>query len=219
MNMGAKVRMPPSRSFLSVRGLLAALGLAFLCCCGHPAREITYKEVRGASDCTQNCSGHEAGWRWASHHRISDPNSCGGNSGSFRQGCRAFVATGGAGYSTFWTVAVLYGVIAYLCGHQGSHLAAVRTGRAPLAPVLVTILIVYNWLFFVPWLFLIWFGYETVWWWALAVLAIGFACQAVLTKIAMSTGLQKNAWAISLIGIPAIPLLLLAMVAATVRQF
>lgn len=40
--------------------------------------------------CTQDCSGHEAGYQWAEDHDIDDPEDCGGNSESFIEGCRAY---------------------------------------------------------------------------------------------------------------------------------
>lgn len=40
--------------------------------------------------CTDDCSGHEAGWRWAADNLITDPYMCGGNSQSFVAGCQAF---------------------------------------------------------------------------------------------------------------------------------
>lgn len=41
-------------------------------------------------DCTGNCSGHEAGYEWASDHGITDPDDCGGNSASFIEGCETY---------------------------------------------------------------------------------------------------------------------------------
>ena len=40
--------------------------------------------------CTDDCSGHEAGYRWAQEQGITDPGDCGGNSQSFEEGCRAY---------------------------------------------------------------------------------------------------------------------------------
>jgi hypothetical protein len=40
--------------------------------------------------CTQDCSGHEAGYQWAEEHDIDDPDDCGGNSESFIEGCQAY---------------------------------------------------------------------------------------------------------------------------------
>lgn len=41
-------------------------------------------------DCTDDCSGHEAGWEWAEQQEIADPDDCGGNSDSFIEGCIAY---------------------------------------------------------------------------------------------------------------------------------
>lgn len=42
-------------------------------------------------DCTVDCSGHEAGYKWAEEHRIDDEDGCRGNSQSFIEGCQAYV--------------------------------------------------------------------------------------------------------------------------------
>lgn len=41
-------------------------------------------------ECTEDCSGHEAGYSWAEENGITDPNDCGGNSQSFIEGCMAY---------------------------------------------------------------------------------------------------------------------------------
>lgn len=41
--------------------------------------------------CTQDCSGHEAGFQWAQDNDATDSSDCGGNSQSFIEGCEAFV--------------------------------------------------------------------------------------------------------------------------------
>lgn len=41
-------------------------------------------------ECTDDCSGHEAGYDWASDQGISDPDDCGGKSDSFIEGCEAY---------------------------------------------------------------------------------------------------------------------------------
>lgn len=43
-------------------------------------------------ECTEDCSGHEAGYRWAEDKGIDDPDDCGGKSWSFEEGCRAFAS-------------------------------------------------------------------------------------------------------------------------------
>jgi len=42
-------------------------------------------------DCTEDCSGHEAGYAWAEKNDISDEYDCGGNSSSFIEGCLSYV--------------------------------------------------------------------------------------------------------------------------------
>lgn len=42
-------------------------------------------------DCTQNCSGHEAGYEWAERKGIDDEDDCTGKSNSFIEGCIAYV--------------------------------------------------------------------------------------------------------------------------------
>ena len=41
--------------------------------------------------CTEDCSGHEAGYEWAERNDIDDEFDCGGNSNSCIEGCQAFV--------------------------------------------------------------------------------------------------------------------------------
>ena len=40
--------------------------------------------------CTDDCSGHEAGYNWAEEKGIDDPDDCGGNSWSFIEGCQSY---------------------------------------------------------------------------------------------------------------------------------
>jgi len=40
--------------------------------------------------CTDDCSGHEAGYAWAEENEITDPDTCDGNSNSFVEGCIAW---------------------------------------------------------------------------------------------------------------------------------
>lgn len=46
--------------------------------------------------CTQDCSGHKAGYNWAKQHSIDEVDNCNkagetSNSPSFAEGCRAYV--------------------------------------------------------------------------------------------------------------------------------
>ena len=40
--------------------------------------------------CTDDCSGHQAGYDWAEENNITDPDDCSGNSQSFIEGCQAY---------------------------------------------------------------------------------------------------------------------------------
>lgn len=42
-------------------------------------------------ECTDDCSGHEAGYNWAEEKGITDSSDCGGNSNSFIEGCESYV--------------------------------------------------------------------------------------------------------------------------------
>jgi hypothetical protein len=51
------------------------------------AEDRTY----GGFECTDDCSGHAAGYEWAKEHDIEDEANCPeGNSQSFHEGCIAF---------------------------------------------------------------------------------------------------------------------------------
>lgn len=45
----------------------------------------------GSYDCTEDCSGHEAGYEWAERNDIYHEDDCGGNSNSFIEGCLQYV--------------------------------------------------------------------------------------------------------------------------------
>jgi len=105
---------------------------------------------------------------------------------------------------------LLYGTVSYFYGHQGSHLASVRSGQSRLNPLLVKILWLYN-ITFLPWLVLIWLGFHIVWYYPVAILIASFIPRLILISIEMKMGWTSNAWAISLIGIVTIPLGLACM--------
>lgn len=42
-------------------------------------------------ECTEDCSGHEAGYEWAEENDIDDEDDCSGDSDSFDEGCQAYV--------------------------------------------------------------------------------------------------------------------------------
>lgn len=45
----------------------------------------------GGYECTEDCSGHQAGYEWAENNDISAEYDCGGNSNSFIEGCLSYV--------------------------------------------------------------------------------------------------------------------------------
>lgn len=49
-----------------------------------------FEDVGDTSLCTDDCSGHNAGFEWAKKHEIVDAGNCGGNSQSFIEGCQAY---------------------------------------------------------------------------------------------------------------------------------
>lgn len=53
-------------------------------------REVAASPSFMGYDCTDDCSGHEAGYQWAEENGIDDPSDCGGNSNSFIEGCEAY---------------------------------------------------------------------------------------------------------------------------------
>jgi hypothetical protein len=40
--------------------------------------------------CTDDCSGHEAGYEWAEEQGVDDPDDCDGKSESFIEGCQSY---------------------------------------------------------------------------------------------------------------------------------
>lgn len=49
----------------------------------------------GEYGCTEDCSGHDAGYAWAEERGITNPDDCGGKSWSFEEGCRQYAAEQG----------------------------------------------------------------------------------------------------------------------------
>lgn len=60
--------------------------------CNRYVRENSsdYNTFKGF-ECTEDCSGHEAGYNWAEENGISDESDCQGNSNSFNEGCQAYI--------------------------------------------------------------------------------------------------------------------------------
>jgi hypothetical protein len=109
-----------------------------------------------------------------------------------------------------WKLAVVYSLINYVRGHQGSHVAfyLAHSGEGyNVNPFVIKLLSFYVTPIFSPlWLLVylyIEFGFQVV----VAVFIVAFVLRLVWTKIGIVTGLIKVGWFISLSGIPVIPLL------------
>ena len=50
----------------------------------------TYEDAYGSSDCTSDCSGHDAGYEWAQANDITETDYDAGKSDSFNEGVRAY---------------------------------------------------------------------------------------------------------------------------------
>lgn len=57
--------------------------------CCHLFSTLAGAEEFHGKPCTQDCSGHKAGYAWAQDKGITDPSACGGTSQSFIEGCEA----------------------------------------------------------------------------------------------------------------------------------
>ena len=49
------------------------------------------QQTFGGNECTEDCSGHKAGYEWAEENNISDPAGCSANSQSFNEGCETYI--------------------------------------------------------------------------------------------------------------------------------
>lgn len=52
---------------------------------------VSFAQTFNGYDCTQDCSGHQAGYDWAASKGIESASDCGGNSNSFIEGCQSYV--------------------------------------------------------------------------------------------------------------------------------
>ena len=99
----------------------------------------------------------------------------------------------------------------YFMMHQGSHLAYFNADfRVKLNPTLTLLMSIEQ--YAIP-IFLIWYGFKTVWYYPLLLVAICFPGTIVLVMIEKALKLHRNAWVISIAGILLVPLLLYFMVA------
>ena len=109
---------------------------------------------------------------------------------------------------SFLLITLLYGITDYFHRHQGSHLFAIRDGKATLNPFIVKIMQIFN-LSFLPWLVLLWVAYKTVWYYPIAIILFSQIVSFGMVFLESKLNLTKSAWAISLLGLIAIPLCLM----------
>lgn len=66
------------------RFLLVVAALSF-------SSALTQAQTFKGYPCTEDCSGHEAGYEWAERKGVTDESDCDGKSNSFNEGCQAWV--------------------------------------------------------------------------------------------------------------------------------
>jgi hypothetical protein len=109
-----------------------------------------------------------------------------------------------------FTLIVLASLASYFTMHQGSHLAWLSAGHSQLNPTLALLMSIEK---YASPIFLIWYGFKTVWYNPLLLIAICFPGTIVLVTIERTLGLTRKAWVISISGILFVPVLLYFMVA------
>ncbi|HKD46277.1 MAG TPA: hypothetical protein VKB67_01170 [Rhizomicrobium sp.] len=60
-----------------------------------PVHEVPGDDLFHGYRCDFDCSRHQAGYEWASQHKIDNPKDCRGTSQSFIEGCLAFTGEEG----------------------------------------------------------------------------------------------------------------------------
>jgi hypothetical protein len=66
--------------------LAVAAAMAFLQASGRADAQNNFNGY----PCTQDCSGHQAGYEWAQQNGITSPSQCDGSSQSFSEGCQSY---------------------------------------------------------------------------------------------------------------------------------
>jgi hypothetical protein len=102
----------------------------------------------------------------------------------------------------------LYSVVAWIAGHQASHIHFLRIGRADLHPFLVILMVISQWLCL---LYLIWYVYEAGFKSAVVLVCISLALRLPLIALERLV-LQGSEWRITVGGIVVAPVLLACLV-------
>jgi hypothetical protein len=106
-------------------------------------------------------------------------------------------------------VFLVFPIVAWIIGHQSSHMAAVKSGQADLSPPVALVMGLET---FAGLLFLVWYGYQTRWYFAVALFGVSLLLRLPLVAIERAVGLTKRAWVISTTGIIVVPAALIWLV-------
>jgi hypothetical protein len=108
----------------------------------------------------------------------------------------------------FWELAVCVALLTWFFGHIEGHLRAMRRDQTvTLNSVLHGAIWLYHWFAWCPWLIPIYYGYRTIWWHGLVLAVAAVALRFIIGVVEGGIKLQRHAWAISLVGLVAIPVL------------
>jgi hypothetical protein len=81
-----------------MRACIVIVALAVLAMLDLIYTASTQDRTYGTFDCTVDCLGREAGYKWAEQHSVDDEDYCpAGNSQSFHEGCVAYIQDGTRG--------------------------------------------------------------------------------------------------------------------------
>jgi hypothetical protein len=106
------------------------------------------------------------------------------------------------------TLIILASFVSYFRMHQGSHLAYVNAYHTQLNPTLT--LLMYLGRYTGP-IFLIWYGFKTVWYYPFLLMTVCIPGVIVLVSIEQAVRLTQRAWVISISGILFVPGLIYLM--------
>ena len=103
-----------------------------------------------------------------------------------------------------FTLIILASLASYFTMHEGSHLTWLSAGHARLNPTLALLMVVEK---YASPVFLIWYGWKTVWYYPMLLMVICFLGTIVLVTIERALKLTQKAWIISISGILFVPVL------------
>lgn len=111
----------------------------------------------------------------------------------------------------FWELAGCLAISLWFFSHIEGHLRAMR--RDPtitLNPIFSGAIWFYHWFAWCPWIVPLYYTYKTVWWHGVVLAVAGLVLRFFISIVEGGLKLQRNAWAISLIGLLVIPILSVA---------